>query len=304
MPSVSAAVVEGEPAAGPPGRGDRRAGVAQRGGHLVGLVLGDRAVVDQPGQGVADAVLRRRGAGAGIVVVGQCGQGDAETGQGQRPGGAGDDQLLAHDVLLSAGPSSRRGQGSAGFLRGCPPVTGPGGPVDVRLAPGSAALMRAAAPAWTRRPVPAEGRTDPRDLAYPASTSERVQRAPRRHPGTPGARHRGGMRRPSPRRLSLRARLLWAFLVPLAVVLAVAGVAATTALRSELRRGGRHPARRRRRPVHARRRGALGRRPRRRRGPDFLARPRPGRRHARRQHHRTASSTRPRSSGPTATGGR
>ncbi|WP_029429744.1 cell wall metabolism sensor histidine kinase WalK [Blastococcus sp. URHD0036] len=42
------------------------------------------------------------------------------------------------------------------------------------------------------------------------------------------------MRRPSPRRLSLRARLLCAFLVPLAVVLAVAGIAATTALRSEL----------------------------------------------------------------------
>ncbi len=37
-----------------------------------------------------------------------------------------------------------------------------------------------------------------------------------------------------PRRLSLRARLLWAFLVPLVVVLAVVGVAATTALRSEL----------------------------------------------------------------------
>jgi two-component system, OmpR family, sensor kinase len=38
----------------------------------------------------------------------------------------------------------------------------------------------------------------------------------------------------SGRRLSLRARLLWAFLVPLAVVLSVVGVAATTALRSEL----------------------------------------------------------------------
>ncbi len=42
------------------------------------------------------------------------------------------------------------------------------------------------------------------------------------------------MRRPSARRLSLRTRLLCAFLVPLAVVLAVVGVAATTALRSEL----------------------------------------------------------------------
>jgi two-component system OmpR family sensor kinase len=42
------------------------------------------------------------------------------------------------------------------------------------------------------------------------------------------------MRRPSSRRLSLRARLLCAFLVPLALVLAVVGVAATTALRSEL----------------------------------------------------------------------
>ena len=42
------------------------------------------------------------------------------------------------------------------------------------------------------------------------------------------------MRRPSSRRLSLRARLLGAFLVPLAVVLAVVGIAATTALRSEL----------------------------------------------------------------------
>jgi two-component system, OmpR family, sensor kinase len=38
----------------------------------------------------------------------------------------------------------------------------------------------------------------------------------------------------SGRRLSLRARLLWAFLVPLAVVLSVVGFAATTALRSEL----------------------------------------------------------------------
>jgi two-component system, OmpR family, sensor kinase len=36
------------------------------------------------------------------------------------------------------------------------------------------------------------------------------------------------------RRLSLRARLLWVFLVPLVVVLSVVGVAATTALRSEL----------------------------------------------------------------------
>ncbi|MGY1746434.1 sensor histidine kinase [Blastococcus sp. SYSU D00695] len=42
------------------------------------------------------------------------------------------------------------------------------------------------------------------------------------------------MRRPPARRLSLRARLLCAFLVPLAVVLAVVGVAATTVLRSEL----------------------------------------------------------------------
>jgi two-component system OmpR family sensor kinase len=42
------------------------------------------------------------------------------------------------------------------------------------------------------------------------------------------------MPRPSTRRLSLRARLLCAFLVPLAVVLAVVGVAATAALRSEL----------------------------------------------------------------------
>jgi two-component system OmpR family sensor kinase len=42
------------------------------------------------------------------------------------------------------------------------------------------------------------------------------------------------MRRPSTRRLSLRTRLLCAFLVPLAVVLAVVGFAATTALRSEL----------------------------------------------------------------------
>ncbi|MGY1743454.1 MULTISPECIES: sensor histidine kinase [unclassified Blastococcus] len=42
------------------------------------------------------------------------------------------------------------------------------------------------------------------------------------------------MRRPSSRRLSLRARLLCAFLVPLAVVLAVVGVVATTALRSQL----------------------------------------------------------------------
>jgi two-component system OmpR family sensor kinase len=36
------------------------------------------------------------------------------------------------------------------------------------------------------------------------------------------------------RRLSLRTRLLWAFLVPLVLVLAVVGVAATTALRQEL----------------------------------------------------------------------
>ena len=42
------------------------------------------------------------------------------------------------------------------------------------------------------------------------------------------------MRHPSARRLSLRARLLCAFLVPLAVVLAVAGAAAATALRSQL----------------------------------------------------------------------
>ncbi|MGY1773578.1 sensor histidine kinase [Blastococcus sp. SYSU D00813] len=42
------------------------------------------------------------------------------------------------------------------------------------------------------------------------------------------------MRRPSARRLSLRARLLCAFLVPLAVVLAVVGAAATAALRSQL----------------------------------------------------------------------
>ena len=34
--------------------------------------------------------------------------------------------------------------------------------------------------------------------------------------------------------LSLRARLLWVFLVPLVVVLSVVGVAATAALRSEL----------------------------------------------------------------------
>jgi two-component system, OmpR family, sensor kinase len=39
---------------------------------------------------------------------------------------------------------------------------------------------------------------------------------------------------PRARRLSLRVRLLWAFLVPLVVVLPVVGVAATTALRSEL----------------------------------------------------------------------
>ena len=38
---------------------------------------------------------------------------------------------------------------------------------------------------------------------------------------------------PSRRRLSLRARLLWAFLVPLVIVLGLVGVAATTALRSE-----------------------------------------------------------------------
>ena len=37
----------------------------------------------------------------------------------------------------------------------------------------------------------------------------------------------------SRRRLSLRARLLWAFLVPLVIVLALVGVAATTALRAE-----------------------------------------------------------------------
>jgi two-component system OmpR family sensor kinase len=45
----------------------------------------------------------------------------------------------------------------------------------------------------------------------------------------PGLRSRLTPRRP----LSLRARLLWAFLVPLVVVLAVAGFAATTALRAE-----------------------------------------------------------------------
>ncbi|MGK5171710.1 sensor histidine kinase [Geodermatophilus sp. CPCC 205761] len=38
----------------------------------------------------------------------------------------------------------------------------------------------------------------------------------------------------TPRRLSLRTRLLWAFLVPLVVVLAVVGAGATAALRSEL----------------------------------------------------------------------
>jgi two-component system OmpR family sensor kinase len=44
---------------------------------------------------------------------------------------------------------------------------------------------------------------------------------------------RGGARAPS-RRLSLRARLLWAFLVPLVLVLSVVGAAATAALRQEL----------------------------------------------------------------------
>ena len=43
-----------------------------------------------------------------------------------------------------------------------------------------------------------------------------------------------GRTAPRGRRLSLRTRLLWAFLVPLVVVLSVAGIAATTALRSEL----------------------------------------------------------------------
>ena len=45
----------------------------------------------------------------------------------------------------------------------------------------------------------------------------------------PGLRARLLPRRP----LSLRARLLWAFLVPLVVVLAVVGFAATAALRAE-----------------------------------------------------------------------
>src|SRR5215212_5572073 len=50
--------------------------------------------------------------------------------------------------------------------------------------------------------------------------------------------HRSGRRIPlepaAPRRLSLPARLLWAFVIPLVLVLSVVGVAATAALRQEL----------------------------------------------------------------------
>jgi hypothetical protein len=69
------------------------AGLAEGGGDLVGLLLGDRAVLDQAGEGLGDPLHRGRRRAVG---VGERGHGHGEAGQGQHPGGGGDDQLLAH----------------------------------------------------------------------------------------------------------------------------------------------------------------------------------------------------------------